>query len=49
MGIYDIDFDTMLYRLEELEKSYDMELAQLERLAPGHLSGVKRNGNQNYL
>lgn len=49
MGIYDMDFDTMLYRLEELEKSYDMELAQLERLAPGHLSGVKRNGNQNYL
>ena len=49
MGIYDMDFDTMLYRLEELEKSYDMELAQLERQVPGHLSGVKRNGNQNYL
>ncbi|MGN0734810.1 MAG: hypothetical protein ACI4LP_03230 [Anaerovoracaceae bacterium] len=49
MSFFDMDFDTMLRKLEELEKSYDMELAQLERLAPGHLSSINRKGNLNYL
>ena len=49
MSIYSLDFDSMLHRLEELKKSYDIELSQLDNIAPGHLTGTHRNGRQNYL
>ena len=49
MSIYSLDFDLMLHRLEELKKSYDIELSQLDNIAPGHLTGTHRNGRQNYL
>lgn len=49
MNIYDLDFDTMLHILEELKKSYDIELARLEVAVPGHLTGTHRHGRQNYL
>lgn len=49
MSIYTMDFDAMLYRLKDLEKSYNAELELLESHAPGCLYGVKRDGRQNYL
>ena len=49
MNIYDLDFDTMLHILEELKKSYHIELAHLEVAVPGHLTGTHRHGKQNYL
>lgn len=49
MNIYDLDFDTMLHILEELKKSYDIELARLEVAVHGHLTGTHRHGRQNYL
>lgn len=49
MDYYSMDFDTMLYRLGDLEKLYNEELKQLELQTPGCLYGVKRDGKQNYL
>lgn len=49
MNYYEMDFDTMLYRLNDLKKKYNAELKQLEILTPGRIYGVKRNGRQNYL
>ena len=49
MDYYSMDFETMLYRLEDLEKLYNEELKQLELQTPGCLYGVKRDGKQNYL
>lgn len=49
MSVYSMDFDAMLYRLKDLEKSYNAELKLLESHAPGCLYGVKRDGRQNYL
>ena len=49
MDYYSMDFDTMLYRLGDLEKLYNEELKQLELRTPGCLYGIKRDGKQNYL
>lgn len=49
MSAFTLDFDAMLHRLEELKKSYNIELARLEGVVPGHLTGTHRNGRQNYL
>ena len=37
MDYYSMDFETMLYRLEDLEKLYNEELKQLELQTPGCL------------
>ena len=44
MDYYSMDFDTMLYRLGDLEKLYNEELKQLELRTPGCLYGIKRDG-----
>ena len=43
------DFEGALNQLADLEKSFNMELANCEKLASGHLVSNFRDGRQNYL
>ena len=49
MNVGRVDFEGALKQLDDLEKSFNMELENCEKLAAGHLISNFREGRKNYL
>ena len=49
MNVGRLDFEGALNQLADLEKSFNIELANCEKLVDGHLGSNFREGRKNYL